>query len=127
MVFEVQHQDFLTSRSQQVILDGCLSDPQAVTSGVPQGTVLGTLLFLFFVDDIPGAVSSTVHLYADDILLYRAVNSAEDCDRLQYDLNALHKWAATWKMSFNVTKCYYVSNKTSLIIYRQQVYLVCSH
>ena len=72
-------------------MDVYVSDSQAVTSGVPLGTVLGTVLFLFFVDDIPGAVSSTVHLYADDILLYRVINSAEDCDRLQHDLNALHK------------------------------------
>ena len=88
-------QDFFTNRSQQVILDGCLSDSQAVTSGVPQGTVLGLLLFLCFVNDILGTVSSTVCLYAVDIVLYRVVNSSEDCDRLQHDLNILHKWATT--------------------------------
>ena len=101
-------QDFLTNRTQQIILDGCSSDSQAVTSGVPQWTVLGPLLFLCFVNDIPGIVSSTVRLYANDILLYRVVNSTEDCNDFQHDLNALYKWAETWKMSFNATKCYYV-------------------
>ena len=70
--------------------------------------VLGPLLFLCFVNDIPGIVSSTVRLYADDVLLYRVINSTEDCDRLQHDLNALHQWASTWKMTFITTKCYYV-------------------
>ena len=74
-------QDFLTNRTQQVILDGCSNDSQAVTSGVPQGTVLGPLLFLCFVNDIPGTVSSTVRLYADDVLLYRAIDSTEDCNK----------------------------------------------
>jgi len=58
------------------------------------------------VNDIPGAVSSTIRLYADDVLLY--INSAEDCDRLQRDFSALCKWAANWKMTFNATKCYCV-------------------
>ena len=63
-----------------------------------QGTVLGLQLCLCFVNDIPRTVSSTVHLYADDIVLYRVVNSAEDCDRLKHDLNVLHKWAIAWRM-----------------------------
>ena len=117
-------QDFLTNRSQQVILDGCLSDSQAVTSGVPHGTVFGPLLFLCFVNNIPGIVSSTVCLYADDIVLYRVVNSTEDCDRLQHDLNILHKWATTWRISFNVTKCYYVrfTNKQHIIHYTYHIH-----
>ena len=119
-------QDFLTNRSQQVILDGCSSDSQPVTSGVPQGTVLGPLLFLCFVNDIPGIVSSTVRLYADDVLLYRVVNSTEDCNRLQHDLNALYKWAETWKMLFNTTKCYYVrfTNKHQIV---QHTYHINDH
>ena len=91
---------------------------------MPQGTVLDPLLFLCFVNDIPGTVSSTVRLYADDIMLYRGVNSAEDCDRLQHDLNILHKWATTWRMSFNVTKCYYArfTNKQHIINYTYHIH-----
>ena len=59
-------------------------------------------------NDVPGIVSSTLCLYADDVLIYSVVNSTEDCDGLQHDLSTLYKWAATWKMTFNVTKCYYV-------------------
>ena len=82
-----------------------------------QGTVLAPLLFLCFVYGIPETVSSTVCLCADDVLLYRAIDSTEDCNKLQHDLNALYKWTETWKMSFNTTKCYYVrfTNKRQII------------
>ena len=120
MVFVGQHlawiQDFLTNRSQQTILDGYSSESVTVTSGVPQETVLGSLLFLCFVNDIPGLVSSTVHLYTDDVY-YIVTNSVKDCVRLQPDLNELFRWAEIRKMSFNVTKCHFVqfTNKRHVI------------
>ena len=70
--------DFISNRSQQVTLDGCSSESLPITSGVPQGTVLGPLLFLCFVNDIPDCISSIIHLYADDILLYRTINVMDD-------------------------------------------------
>ena len=63
-------QCFLSCRTQQVILDGCSSATVPVISGVPQGTVLGPLLFLCYVNDIPSCVSSNIRLYADNILIY---------------------------------------------------------
>jgi len=119
-------QDFLTNISQQTILNGYSSESVTVTSGVPQGTVLGPLLFLCFVNDIPGLVSSTVRLYADDVLLYTVINSIEDCVRLQRDLNELFKWAEIWKMSFNVTKCHFVrfTNKRHVI---KHIYHINNH
>ena len=72
-----------------------------VTSGVPQGTVLGPLLFLVFINDLPDNVSSNVRLFADDCLLYRRINTPEDTNILQQDLRHLEEWEAKWQMSFN--------------------------
>ena len=96
---------FLTGRSQCVIINGEQSDSTTVTSGVPQGTVLAPLLFLCFINDLPNNILSTVRLYADDVILYTAINTVEDCNKLQHDLNTLVRWAEDWKMSFNLQKC----------------------
>ena len=74
---------FLTDRKQQVVLNGETSQPQSVISGVPQGSVLGPLLFLCYINDIPTVVKSKIKLYADDALLYRYINSEEDITILQ--------------------------------------------
>ena len=78
-------------------------------SGVPQGTVMGPLLFLLFINDLPQAVSSHVRLFADDCLLYRPIKSMEDRVKLQDDLDCLSKWATNWGMKFNPQKCYILS------------------
>ena len=64
-------QNFLTTRTQKVVVDGSSSDTAHVESGVPQGTVLGPILFLCYINDLPSSVSSDVRLFADDRLLYR--------------------------------------------------------
>ena len=74
-------------------------------SGVPQGTVLGPLMFLLYINDITKDINSPLRLFADDCLLYRVINSAEDANMLQEDLNRLSEWANTWKLRFNVSKC----------------------
>ena len=99
-------QAFLTNRKQKVMVNGVLSGPAAVTSGVPQGTVLGPLLFLCYINDLPSVVKSQVRLFADDCLLYRAIHSKRDQDILQQDLNALQQWSEAWQMRFNPIKCY---------------------
>ena len=76
-----------------------------VQSGVPQGTVLGPLLFLVYINDLPGQVTSTVRLFADDCLLHRTISSIADQIELQRDLFALKRWCDTWGMRFNVDKC----------------------
>ena len=98
-------QDFLTNRTQQVVVNGCSSSPSQVTSGVPQGSVLGPLLFICYINDLPKEVNSAVKLYADDVLLYRAIHSIADHDMLQKDLDIINKWAESWKMTFNLSKC----------------------
>ena len=88
-------QNFLTNRTQQVIISGYSSSPSNVISGVPQGTALGPLLFLCYINDLPSYVKSTVKLYADDVVLYRAIHSDADHDILREDLLALTEWAKT--------------------------------
>jgi len=87
-----------------------------VLSGVPQGTVLGTLLFLVFINDIVTDISSPIRLFADDCtLLYPEVTSLSDCRFLQQDLDWLVQWSKTWGMEFNVKKSNIISitNATS--------------
>ena len=89
-----------------MIVEGEASSSAEVLSGVPQGTVLGPLLFLCFINDLPQQVKSQVRLFADDCLLYRPVKSITDQIQLQKDLTALEVWADTWGMRFNAEKCY---------------------
>ena len=109
--------DFLTERSQRVVLEGKASSISAVSSGVPQGSVLGPLLFLVFINDMPDVVKSNIRLFADDALLYRAINSTEDAEALQEDLARLESWEATWQMPFNPSKCEVlrVTNKKRIV------------
>ena len=97
--------DFLKGRTQRVILEGEKSNVAAVISGVPQGTVLGPLLFLAFINDLPECVSSQIRLFADDCLLYRPIKSQDDVKRLRDDLIELQAWEDRWLMSFNPDKC----------------------
>ena len=85
---------FLKGRTQKVVVDGVSSDAVDVVSGVPQGTVLGPILFLIHINDLPSHVKSTVRLFADDCLLYRPIHSTVDQDILQSDLDALEVWGA---------------------------------
>ena len=76
-----------------------------MTSGVPQGTVLGPLLLSLYINDLPDNVQSSVRLFADAALLYGIVASDADCDLLQSDLRRLESWQYHWKMEFNPSKC----------------------
>jgi len=96
---------FLAGRSQSVVCEGSASTAKRVISGVPQGTVLGPLLFLVCINDLPSCVQSTPRLFADDCLLYRCINARSDCDILQNDLDRLQEWAATWHMCFYPDIC----------------------
>ena len=101
--------NFLTNRQMSVVVDGVKSEAAPVASGVPQGTVLGPILFLCHINDLPDSVKSTVRLFADDCLLYRSIKTRADHIALQNDLNNLEVWAAKWGMSFNAKKCYTLS------------------
>ena len=83
---------FLEKRQQQVLLDGVRSSPAEVLSGVPQGTVLGPLLFLAFINDLPRQARSPSRLFADDSILYRRIRSQADADILQDDLDKFQQY-----------------------------------
>ena len=108
-------QNFLNGRTQRVLVDGHLSDPASVGSGVPQGTVLGPLLFLLYINDLPAMVSpgTRIRLFADDCLLYRPIKSPVDHVILQKDLDAVTQWAKQWGMAFNTSKCNVLSTCSS--------------
>ena len=96
---------FLGHRKQQVLLDGCRSHQADVISGVPQGTVLGPLLFLAFINDLPESVkASDPRLFADDCLLYKLINCDADAESVQQDLLALEEWERKWQMKFHPEK-----------------------
>ena len=97
---------WLSGRTQQVDLDGQASDPVPVLSGVPQGSVLGPVLFLIFINDLLDNIRSSVRLFADDCVLYRNIHSLQDCLALQEDLTSLGQWETDWQMKFNVAKCH---------------------
>ena len=96
---------FLSDRSQRVVVEGEQSDPAPVTSGVPQGSVLGPILFLVFINDLPKAINSSCRVFADDMIVYREISSPTDSAALQHDLEALQCWEKRWGMSFNPSKC----------------------
>ena len=89
------------------MVDGHMSDPAPVRSGVPQGTALGPLLFLLFINDIPSDISSgtRIRLFADDCLIYRPIYGINDQLTLQRDIDKLMDWADRWGMYFNASKC----------------------
>ena len=105
--------NFLSNRIQWVVLDDKQSQPTVVTSGLPQGTALATLLFLCFINELTDKITSKIHLHADDVLLYSSINSVEDCYTLQGDLNTLNKWSQTWKITFNTSKCEFLRRTKS--------------
>ena len=97
--------DFLDGRQQRVVVEGRSSRPTAVTSGVPQGSVLGPVLFLVYINDLPSTTDSEVRLFADDTIIYREVKSERDCRALQEDLIKLESWEKDWQMEFHPDKC----------------------
>ena len=94
--------DFLTGRTQRVVVDGEQSSEAAVTSGVPQGSVIGPTMFLFYINDLPDNLRCEVRLFADDTIIY---NTASNHQILQEDLLKLENWENTWDMEFHPSKC----------------------
>ena len=100
---------FLTHRTHFVRLQGGISHASPVLSSVPQGTVLGPLLFLILMWDInSGISSSSIVSFADDTRLYHGISNVDDCSFLQNDLNSVYDWASCNNMSFNAQKFQYI-------------------
>ena len=98
-------EDFLTGRTQFVNVSGECSGTVPVTSGVPQGSVLGPTLFLYFVNDMPDVVDCLIKMFADDTKAYKSVINEEKAKTLQVSIDNLVKWTDDWQLKFNKEKC----------------------
>jgi len=96
---------FLTSRQQCVVLNGSFSSWLPVISGVPQGTILGPLLFILYLNDLAQFISCKFKLFADDVTLYHQIVTNADCLYLQENLCAFLKWCHRWLMHLQLPKC----------------------
>ena len=96
---------FLNNRSQKVVISGVHSDPLPIWSGVPQGSVLGPLLFLIYINDLLDGIKSGGKLFADDSKLFKRIKFLQDRLILQQDLIKLQQWSSKWLMEFNEKKC----------------------
>ena len=94
---------FLTGRIQKVTVNGEDSEWGNVTSGIPQGSVLGPVLFVIFVNDLPDIVKSDMYLFADDTKIFRIIENNNHCTQLQEDLNTMCKWSDTWLLRMHQT------------------------
>ena len=96
---------FLQTRRQRVVVAGSESDWAPVLSGIPQGTILGPVLFLCFINEMPQCLKSKVFLYADDSKISRRIADISDCQIMQEDIEAALVYSNTWQLRFNTEKC----------------------
>ena len=97
--------EWLNGRQQRVVLNGNVSSWLYVISGVPQGSILGPLLFLIFINDIDKGIVSKLLKFADDTKLVGTVSSEVEIEQLRTDLERLYSWSIDWQMLFNTDKC----------------------
>lgn len=98
-------ESFLTGRKQRVVLGDSISDWSHVTSGVPQGSVIGPLLFVIFINDLPEKLTNKCKLFADDSKIIARVGNEENEISLQKDINSVTDWTKEWLMKLNAKKC----------------------
>ena len=97
--------DFLSDRKMQIMVRSEYSKWFDVISGVLQGSVLGPILFLIYVNDIPETVNSNVKMFANDTKIFRTLKNKSDCEILQANLDNLIDWSNRWYLTFNTSKC----------------------
>ena len=97
---------FLKGRKQQVVVNGSKSGIDSVISGIPQGTVLGPVLFVIYITDLLDVISSDGFMFADDTKIFRKITSLADALMLQDDLQKLEEWSNIWLLKFNADKCH---------------------
>lgn len=97
--------EYLSDREQRVVINGSSSSTAKVCSGVPQGSVLGPILFVLFINDLPDGITNNVRLFADDTKLSGPALTKDDCRKIQDDIDKLQQWAKKWQMMFHPKKC----------------------
>ena len=96
---------FLIGRVQKVCVNGNLSSEATVLSGIPQGSVLGPLLFVIYINDLPDNLNCEALLFADDTKAYTRITNRADAERLQENLRKLEEWSREWLLVFHPDKC----------------------
>ena len=97
--------DFLSERSQFVKINNAKSSTCPVTSGVPQGSVLGPMLFVYFINDLPDVCTVPTKIYADDTKAFSQIKTDEDRAMLQHSIDQMYRWTQEWQLLFNQSKC----------------------
>ena len=93
--------NFVSNRVLRVVCNGGFSNWSPVTSGVPQGSVLGPFMFIVYINDLPNELTTNCKMYADDIKLINIIRSSSDIEKTQTDLNKLMTWSQLWLLKFN--------------------------
>jgi ribonucleases P/MRP protein subunit RPP40 len=97
--------EWLNGRKQRVVINGETSEWEDVLSGVPQGSILGPLLFLVYINDIDNGLIGNILKFADDTKIYGKVGTSQGIEALRKDLESLSEWSDKWQMKFNIDKC----------------------
>ena len=122
MEYQVTLKHFLTNRKQRVVLNGKSSSWTNVKAGVPQGSILGPLLFLIYINDLADGLSSNTKLFADDTSLFSVIHdSVITTSELNSDLARIKQWAFQWKMSFNPD----LNKQAQEVIFSKKLKKVC--
>ena len=95
-------EDFLIGRTQKVKVGNIVSETSEVTSGIPQGSILGPILFTIFINDLPEGLKNICKIFADDTKVY---GNSKESDSIQEDIDKLQEWSIKWNLYFNVEKC----------------------
>ena len=95
------YESYLCNRKQRVVLNGYYSSYSEIESGVPQGSVLGPLLFLIYIKGLEINIKSDINCFVDDTLLFSTVNNPISANELNHDLDIIYQWTHQWKMEFN--------------------------
>ena len=109
-------ENWLSERKQRVCLGGEFSEWRDILSGVRQGSLLGPLFFITYINDIDDQINSRLLKFADDTKVYFKVNSPENIERLREDLCKLVPWSKEWQMLFNVEKCKVICTLVMIIL-----------
>ena len=118
---------YLQDRFQRVVLHGFQSDWSPVFSGVPQGSILGPMLFIMYVNDMPSCLrSSNCLLFADDIKIFKRISCEKDCLDLQKDLSYFCDWCTKWNLKLNIDKCFSIDFSLKRVFSCNYAYTVFS-
>ena len=93
--------DFLKNRTQRVAVNGCFSSYERVTSGIPQGSVLGPILFVIYINDLPDVIQVMMRMNADDSKILRRLNTPDHVNQVQVSVNQSVIWASIWQMFYH--------------------------